>query len=208
MKTTDLKAKLKKQLERLDNQNYEATCFEIWNHEQMPEALKESIIRVERDSWSWGHCTSETCNHNSHDPYDTGDTVWLNANYVGAGENGNALYESHTGIVFEHVWRDRGHYAPIKKIVVREEGTRAEVFTRDGGNQWSIQTDSERFARFHDGTGGDSLKIRYTQDIHNRIWDILKKRRVTKNSGPLHFDTRGYVFLTEEDLNFLRSLRG
>ncbi len=87
--------------------------------------------------------------------------------------------------------------------------TKARVHTIDGGNQWSITTDAERFARFHDGSAREnSVTVRYTQDIHHRVWEVLEKRTVTRSYGSPGFATEGHVFLTEEDLDFLRSLKG
>jgi hypothetical protein len=63
---------------------------------------------VKRNGWSWGFCTSETCNHNSHDPYMEGDVQFVYCRPTGVPD----VYELEDGRLVEYVYSENGHYAP------------------------------------------------------------------------------------------------
>jgi hypothetical protein len=78
----------------------------LWNYADDQEGVVETR--------SWGYCTSETCQHWSHDPYFEYYVTIVSGKVVWEGENGEGLVVSgETGRVFFTVRRDCGHYAPL-----------------------------------------------------------------------------------------------
>lgn len=58
--------------------DFSVLAFQVWSlsHKTIA-ALGSALIRRELCSWSWGHCRSQTCSHNSHDPFARGETAFI-----------------------------------------------------------------------------------------------------------------------------------
>ena len=121
MNKVELARKLRRQLELLEEEGeFEVQAFDVW---AAPDFLGEALVRVEENAWSSGYCMSETCAHNSHDPYSEGDTAFVLCRPVGEDEEGNDLYEAKgNGIVFGYRYaKDNGfHFAPTARIFLVE----------------------------------------------------------------------------------------
>jgi hypothetical protein len=72
---------------------------------------------------SWGYCRSETCQHQSHDPYfEYPVTILRNAETLWEGEAGEEIVQSNvTGRIWYTRYKPNGHYAPIMKTVELHE---------------------------------------------------------------------------------------
>lgn len=110
MNTQDLIAQLKTQIAALEavSGEFSVIGFNVWSESQIPS------VRFEDNTWSWGHCTSETCNHNSHDPYSEGGTQYVYCRPIIGGRPN--LYILLDGGVFEYTHEGAGHYAPSASL--------------------------------------------------------------------------------------------
>jgi hypothetical protein len=125
MNTQDLKKKLETQLQALgDTGNFQVIPFDVfWVDRDVKEALDAALIRIERKTWSWGHCRSETCNHNSHDPYQDGHTAFVLCRPVGKDERGWQMYATESGLLFGYQYGREGrgrHFAPAASFRLYE----------------------------------------------------------------------------------------
>jgi hypothetical protein len=91
---------------------YEVLNFQIWDAEQAQQLCGDAVVRVEPRAWTWGHCQSETCAHNSHDPLIRGDRVWITCQEIGMDAEGYPQYCTPQGVVFHEIYRTHGHFAP------------------------------------------------------------------------------------------------
>ncbi len=114
----ELIEKLRTQLEKLEDPEWELQSFKVWH---VPDEIKKlDGTVVERHGWSWGYCQSETCNHNSHDPYMEGHIIHLPASHigedmglVGQGPEPAELYLTPSGAIIRYVYRSPElHFAP------------------------------------------------------------------------------------------------
>lgn len=119
MDTKELAQKLREQLAALEAppENFSVRSFRVWSSYNL-KGLGDAVVRIERNSWSWGSCRSETCAHNSHDPYGQGDTVYITCRAIGEDEDGNEMYQTPGGVVFSYRYaKDSGyHYRPTAMI--------------------------------------------------------------------------------------------
>ena len=116
---SDLIEKLEAQLAaRKADGEYIVESFDVWHGDNDFGAADADIIRVERNTWNWGHCRSETCSHNSHDPYSEGDTVFVRCKKIGNDEHGRQMYALPNGRIFVYVTgHNHGyHFAPTARL--------------------------------------------------------------------------------------------
>lgn len=104
---------LRKQADALEGKDgYEVREFCAWSKIGL-EKLGDALIRYQDKTHSWGYCRSETCAHNSHDPYMEGGTAFVLCKDVGKDENGNKLFTTPNGVVFAYDTMESGyHFAP------------------------------------------------------------------------------------------------
>ena len=77
MTKQELMTKLESELATLRQEGeYSVKDFQVFDFPRDVE-FGSALVRRERRTWSWGSCRSETCAHNSHDPYMSGDTLFL-----------------------------------------------------------------------------------------------------------------------------------
>ena len=121
--------KLRKQADMLEAQgDYEAKAFHVWSREGLDDMLKDALVCYQDKTHSFGICRSETCAHNSHDPYMEGGTVFILCKEVGKDEDGNQLFVTPNNMVFAYdVKADGYHFAPHYNLIfkaneVMEEG--------------------------------------------------------------------------------------
>mgnify|MGYP003395676339 CR=1 FL=1 len=118
------KEKLLRQLAALDQMDFPPQTVKVWHlQEDVRAALGDALIRYQHHTWSWGHCRSETCAHNSHDPYTQGDAVFFNARQLEEDEKGNTLYILPSGLLLQyHFAHDNGyHFAPSARLLIKKE---------------------------------------------------------------------------------------
>lgn len=105
-------ARLEAQLAALRMEGeFRVEAFQVWD---LPSV---EVVTVVPGGWSWGYCTSQTCNHYSHDPYQEGLLVWILCRKVGEDEEGNNRFVTPEGVVFSYYYEPRGHFAPIARLV-------------------------------------------------------------------------------------------
>lgn len=77
----------------------EERTFKVWNAEHLTRIVAPGdVVKVSKRSFSQGHCTSETCFHNSHPPKMWGDEVTVKCSYV----RGAGYYVTASGVAFDH----------------------------------------------------------------------------------------------------------
>lgn len=117
MQKHELIAHLQAQLEALTAEGpYPIQELKVWVlSADTVSALGAALVRSKRKAWSWGRCNSETCAHNSHDPYQTGDVVFFRAKPIGKSEDGDDLYLLPDGTILEYLDGQRNgfHFAPM-----------------------------------------------------------------------------------------------
>jgi hypothetical protein len=70
---------------------------------------KEGVVKTK----TWGACTSDTCQHVSHDPLIRYFITEINGSVVWEGEHGEYIVQSsETGRCFFTEYKDRGNYIP------------------------------------------------------------------------------------------------
>jgi hypothetical protein len=84
---------------------------------QRPGFLGGSVLDSTQGTFTEGACTSPTCNHESHSPEETGDTITVFCHHVGS-LGGRPLYESDAGVLFEYDDEPRGHFN--RNLVLQE----------------------------------------------------------------------------------------
>ena len=122
--------KLEGELQELKAEGeYEALPFNVWN----PSSAREldGFIRWAENTHSWGYCRSETCAHNSHDPYIEGGTVFIRCRPIGN------RYITPGGAVFTYDTRSRGyHFAPYYRI--RKESELESLLREKGYSRMAL----------------------------------------------------------------------
>jgi hypothetical protein len=88
--------------------------FDIY---RVPDEFEEFIAHTESRGWSWGACVSDTCRHNSHDPYGEYPSVFVRARVV---DEVSGLYELPNGQVFWYVNEPHGHYRPTRYLTFQK----------------------------------------------------------------------------------------
>ena len=111
MNKEQLIEELRKQANALESTDgFEVIEFAAWRE---PTKLGSGLIRYQDKTHSSGYCRSETCLHNSHDPYMEGGTAYVKCKQVGIDETGNMQYVTPDGIVFTFNTFETGqHFAP------------------------------------------------------------------------------------------------
>lgn len=83
--------------------------------------LGEAFVRLERWTWGFGYCRSETCMHTSHDPYMSGDTIFLRAKKIGTDtDERETLYLLPNGKIARYKFaKESGyHFAPTARLTL------------------------------------------------------------------------------------------
>jgi hypothetical protein len=113
---------LEKQLEMLKNEeDYTVHSFKVWKvKREMRQKLGSSLIREEKNAWNSGFCRSDTCFHNSHDPYEEGNLTYILCKEIGKSQNGNTVYKTKEGFIFEYVFAYDGGYHYNPSAFIRE----------------------------------------------------------------------------------------
>lgn len=97
---------------------YSVKDFKVFDAPRDVE-LGSALVRREKRTWSWGSCRSETCNHNSHDPYTSGDTLFLLCSEkLGDSSNGWERFALQDGRLVEYRYaKEHGYYfAPTASL--------------------------------------------------------------------------------------------
>ncbi len=114
MTVEQLRAKLVAQLVALEASGpFAVHIFEVWTvSPETRTALGAALVRVEPHTWSWGYCSNERCQHQSHDPYGEGCSAFVRAIPISENE-----YRTVEGVVFTYEYSEQGQYAPFARIV-------------------------------------------------------------------------------------------
>ncbi|TSC69963.1 MAG: hypothetical protein G01um101449_473 [Parcubacteria group bacterium Gr01-1014_49] len=97
---------------------YSVKDFEVFDFPRDVD-FGSALVRRERRTWSWGSCRSETCAHNSHDPYMSGDTLFLLCSEkLGESSNGWERFALQDGRIVEYRYaKENGyHFAPTASL--------------------------------------------------------------------------------------------
>lgn len=114
MTKQELIESLRKQADALETQDgkFEVIEFFVWSKHGLDD-LGDALIRYQDKTHSWGCCRSETCAHNSHDPYMEGGTAFVFCKEIRNDENGDRLFTTSSGVVFAYNTETSGyHFAP------------------------------------------------------------------------------------------------
>ncbi len=111
MTVTEMIESLETQLTALRAEGeFTARAFDVDSSQAWPNGFP--LLRTQERGWSWGSCTSETCNHNSHDPYTEGPTI-----FVLCRPAGTDLFALPDGRLFRYIVTEPGyHFCPQKFI--------------------------------------------------------------------------------------------
>ncbi len=121
MTKNELVKKLEGQISKLKKGEEEIQSIRLWCfREKEQKLIGDSLIRVERKSFSWGCCKSETCFHNSHDPYTEGDTIFFQGRKIGIDEENRTIFLLHNGKIIFYSIKDNGQHYTVDYIL--EEG--------------------------------------------------------------------------------------
>lgn len=122
MSTDELVQKLEAQLNALQAPpaNFAVRNFNVWDGTGSGRPLESATVRIEKKTWSWGHCRSETCAHCSHDPYRSGDTVFVLCRPVGTNEESCQIFQTPDGLIFRYDSEQHNgyHFAPAANIAI------------------------------------------------------------------------------------------
>lgn len=102
---------LEQLIQQTSHSSFPIEEFKTWDsgNEIFKTLVPEYVIK---NGFSEGHCrNNSTCQHNSHDPYEEGDLLYISCKYIGTSDGKNRYYLYKDNItIFSYRVTDNGNY--------------------------------------------------------------------------------------------------